>query len=410
MKILYLISSFGPGLGSSALHEHYVQALAGRGHRLVVASLAPALRGGPFLRELPADRYRLVHIACSRDPLARARNALSRALVGWPFFLAAVAAIRRLLSLERPDALHVETAFPLGAALHFGIRRNRRDVLTPQGEDVIVEPAHDYGWRRHAVPRRLSSAALGRAQVVRCISPLVEELVRALGTPSGRLVVVPCNIRRDAIPEDVEGFRREARVRVRSRLGAPLAEPLVLAFGRLHPFKGLDLFVDALAQLRKRGGGLRGAIVGAAKVTPRFGDYGQYLHRRAAARGVADSLRFFPEVPNQEAAWFLAAADAVVVPSTTESFNRVTIEAAAVGTPVVVTRSTGVSAFLDGEPWAAVLEERDPELLADAILRAIASPPEARRRGPEFATGFLPDAIARKMEPLYETAAAGDPR
>ena len=118
-------------------------------------------------------------------------------------------------------------------------------------------------------------------------------------------------------------------------------------------------------------------------------------------------MRFCGEVPNEDAARVLAAADVLVVPSTTESFNRVTVEAAAVGTPVVVTSTTGIAAFLEEEPWAVVVRRRDPSTLAAAISRALGGNRDAATaRGPAFARRFLPAPIASEMEALYRRAVA----
>lgn len=404
LRILYFISTYAPGQGSSSLHEDYVRALARAGHEVVVAALDPKPRGGPYLREQSAGDTRLVHVACSRGASERALNFASARLFRYPFFLTGLLGYRSLLARERFDVLHVETAFPLGAIVAAAGAPRRPQVLTPQGEDLIVEPAYDYGHRRFAAPRALVRRSLRRAEVVRCIAPLVVDEVRSAGGDESRCVVVPCNVRADAIPADVRAFRDAARARLRPRLGAGREAPFVLAFGRLHPFKGLDALVRALGVLRRQGSALAAAVIGGSKHTDRFGDYRDFLRRLAAEEGLADVVVFPEEVPNDEAAAVLAAADLVVVPSTTESFNRVSIEAAAVGTPVVVTRTTGISAWLATESFAVVAEGREPEVLAAAIRRALGLGDAALEAGPAFARRFLPDRIAAEMEPLYRRA------
>jgi glycosyltransferase involved in cell wall biosynthesis len=410
MRILYFISSYAPGVGSTALHEHFVRALGERGHEVTVASLDPARRGGPFVAEGRADGYRLVHIACSRGPRERALNAISNRLFRYPFFLSGLAGYRQIVRAMSPEVVHAETVFPLGAIAVLPGAPRRPLLLTPQGEDLIVEPSYDYGHRRFAVPRALVRLGLRRAEVIRCIAPAMAEIVKEAGGAQDRCAVVPCNVRFDAVPDDVGGFRESARVETRRRFGLSLERPLVLAFGRLHPFKGIDLLIRGVAALRREGFAGETAIFGAARRTDRFGDYRQFLEGIVAEEELGDAVRFCGEVPNDDAGRVLAAADVLVVPSTTESFNRVTIEAAAVGTPVVVTSTTGVAAFLEGEPWAVVVERRDPPTLATAISRAIRGGDEAARKGgPAFARRFLPAAIALEMEVLYRRAAAGAP-
>jgi glycosyltransferase involved in cell wall biosynthesis len=407
MRILYFIGSYTPGIGSTALHEDFVRALGDRGHEVTVASFDPARRGGPFVGEVPAVGYRLLHIACSRGPRERALNAISNRIFRYPFFLSGVAGYRQIVRAVPAEVVHAETVFPLGAITAFPGAPHRPQVLTPQGEDLIVEPSYDYGHRRFAVARALVRLSLRRAEVIRCIAPVMEEIVKDAGGAGDRCAVVPCNVRSDAVPDDLGGFRKAARAEIRRRFALPSERPLVLAFGRLHPFKGIDLLIRAIAVLRKGGFTGQAAIFGAGRRTPRFGDYQEFLARIVAEEGLTDEVRFCGEVPNDDAARVLAAADVLVVPSTTESFNRVTVEAAAVGTPVVVTSTTGIAAFLEEEPWAVVVRRRDPSTLAAAISRALGGNRDAAMaRGPAFARRFLPAPIAREMEALYRRAVA----
>jgi glycosyltransferase involved in cell wall biosynthesis len=62
-------------------------------------------------------------------------------------------------------------------------------------------------------------------------------------------------------------------------------------------------------------------------------------------------VTFLGKVPPAEALDLLAGADVLAVPSHLESMNRVCVEAAAVGTPFVVTQTTGVAGWLPGRGW-----------------------------------------------------------
>ena len=97
----------------------------------------------------------------------------------------------------------------------------------------------------------------------------------------------------------------------------------------------------------------------------------------------------------------LAAADVLVVPSLLESMNRVCVEAAAAGTPFVVTRSTGVAGYLDEEGVGVVIEPGSAEQIA-AGIRSILSgtwrrDPQAARR---FVARFDPRSVAARVAGL----------
>jgi glycosyltransferase involved in cell wall biosynthesis len=318
--------------------------------------------------------------------------------------LSGLAGYRHILARRSFDVVHAETIFPLGAMITFpGLPRIPR-VLIAQGEDLIVEPDFDYGHRRFALPRRLVRRALRTAEVIRTHSPIIHDMALQAGAPASKSFLVPDAIRDDAIPPDVPAFRRAARAAMRGRLRIGAEAPFVLSFGRLHPFKGLDALVRALGLLQRQGSPVVAVFCGASKRTPRYGDYREFLQRLMREEGVDDVVRFHEEIPNDEAARMLASADVVVVPSTREGSNRVTIEAAAVGTPVVVTRTAGIAGFLDGENWAVVAESRYAQELAEGIRKALTLSGPALVSGPAFARRFLPDEIAPQLVALYQRA------
>jgi glycosyltransferase involved in cell wall biosynthesis len=145
----------------------------------------------------------------------------------------------------------------------------------------------------------------------------------------------------------------------RASLATPEDVPLLLALGRLHPNKALDVAIRALAQLP-------GAYIWIAGEGPLAGEL-QSLARR---EGVADRVRFLgwrDDVPA-----LLAAADILVCPSRIEPLGNVVIEAWAHGKPVIAAEAIGPRALIaDGESGLLVPVD-DPAALASAISRVIA--------------------------------------
>src|SRR5271166_1697603 len=137
--------------------------------------------------------------------------------------------------------------------------------------------------------------------------------------------------------------------------------PLALALGRLHPNKGFDLLLEALAATR----GVTLWIAGDGPLRPR-------LERLATRLGIVSRVRFLgwrEDVPR-----LLAAADLLVCPSLHEPLGNVVIEAWSAGLPVVATASDGPAALIeDGESGILVplpgAHGGGPRALADAIER-----------------------------------------
>jgi D-inositol-3-phosphate glycosyltransferase len=81
---------------------------------------------------------------------------------------------------------------------------------------------------------------------------------------------------------------------------------------------------------------------------------------RAADLGVAGRVQFLPPVPHDRLVDYYRAADVVVVPSRSESFGLVALEAAACGTPVVAAAVGGLTAIVDDGVTGFLVEGRDP--------------------------------------------------
>jgi D-inositol-3-phosphate glycosyltransferase len=176
----------------------------------------------------------------------------------------------------------------------------------------------------------------------------------------------------DAAPERVEvvppgvdhtmfapGDRREAR----RLLG--LGDGRVLLFvGRIQRLKGVALAVRCLAAIDDPTVTL--VVVGGPS-----GPDGEAELARAFALveelGVADRVRFVRPQPHEQLVHFYQAADACIVPSRTESFGLVALEAAACGTPVVAASVGGLRSLVDDGETGFLVEGRDPADFAAPI-------------------------------------------
>ncbi len=220
-------------------------------------------------------------------------------------------------------------------------------------------------------------------------------LARHYDADPARMVSIPCGIDTDLFhPRDREACRRA--------LGIEQDRPVLLWVGRLEKLKGVDILIDAVAQLEDPHVLL--LVVGGDGQALRA-----ELEAQAQAAGLAESVRFTGAAPHDDLPAWYSAADVCVVPSYYESFGLVAVEAMACGTPVVASRVGGlVSTVTDGVngyliPW------RCPEPFAeklDVLLRN----PELRanfaRAASDSVQRFRWDEIARRMESLYEDVIA----
>ncbi len=188
---------------------------------------------------------------------------------------------------------------------------------------------------------------------------------------------------------DLERFTPGDRDAARRRFGFS-SDPLAVFVGRLQPFKGTDVAVHALASLKRMVPDAQLAIVGGD--SPR-GSRGERMRLRLQARrlGVADRLHFLEPVTHAELPELYRAADVVVVPSASESFGLVALEAQACGTPVVATAVGGLRLTVRDGETGYLVGRRDPKAFAAALSRVLSDPVARERLGANavrLAAGF----------------------
>ena len=162
------------------------------------------------------------------------------------------------------------------------------------------------------------------------------------------------------VPPGVDGdrFRPGRREEARRTLGLE-GSRVALFVGRLQPLKAPDLAIRSLAEaIRLDGRATRGLVLvmvgGPSGPTVAVDE----LRRLAASLGVSDRVVFFPPRPHSEMPDVYAAADVVLVPSRSESFGLVALEAQACGIPVVAS-SVGGLRYVVGHGQGGFLVSRD---------------------------------------------------
>jgi D-inositol-3-phosphate glycosyltransferase len=182
-----------------------------------------------------------------------------------------------------------------------------------------------------------------------------------------------------ARPGSVHVVEPGVDVRVFSPDGDRLAERqalgggrIILFVGRLQPLKGPDLAVRTLAALVRRldgrdDGQTRLVIVGGASGNGAGSVDPPALRRLAEELGVGDRVALLAPRRQAELAGLYRAADAVIVPSYSESFGLVALEAQACGTPVVAADVSGLRHVLRGG-GGTLVAGHDPEAFAGALL------------------------------------------
>ena len=143
----------------------------------------------------------------------------------------------------------------------------------------------------------------------------------------------------------------------RTALATPKDVKVLLTLSRLHPKKGLDTFLKALATMPDCYGWLAGD-----------GPLQKELETLAINLGIMDRVRFLGWRTDRAA--LLRAADVCVLPSRYEPFGTVILEAWAAGVPLVACKSAGPAAHVDDCRTGLLVEIDDVESLASSMRRA----------------------------------------
>ncbi len=184
---------------------------------------------------------------------------------------------------------------------------------------------------------------------------------------------------------------------------------LLLFVGRLERLKGVEVAIRALALLRDRQHDDVRLLVlgedsrnGGSEVEE--SEKGR-LKAIATSLGVRDRVDFLGSVAHHELPYFYGAADVCVMPSYSESFGLVALEAQACGRPVVGSGASGLRSVVRDEVSGYLLDSHDPAIYAERIGRLLDVPELAEqmgRHGRLLAQRFSWTRTADRLEDLFE--------
>jgi len=203
----------------------------------------------------------------------------------------------------------------------------------------------------------------------------VEQLVSLYGADRERIEIVPPGV-------DHAFFSPGDRRGARQALG-PLAlgdAPVLLFVGRIQPLKGVDVAVRTLAELSSAHPDAILVIVGGA--SGQDGPAEQVRVRQLVDElGLTRRVRFVDPQPHHLLSTYYRAADLCLVPSRSESFGLVALEAAACGTAVVAADVGGLSTLVEPGRTGFLVDSRDPVAYAAAVADVLDDPAGAAALG-----------------------------
>ncbi|MGH2717933.1 MAG: glycosyltransferase family 4 protein [Actinomycetota bacterium] len=370
-------------------------ALTARGHEVLVITTDASVEG--------RERFADVTVGSNTDGPFFTRLAHRSWNEG------ARAGIARALREFLPDVVHLHTTVQFGPSVLWSFG-DLPAVLTVHGpEEFLLDllpwlvPPSEYRSEPYE-PGNLRWQGWLRYGYLR----LIQRRLYRPGLRRLRAVLVQSDWMVDVVRRDVKG------VPVIKRFGGcplPPPEPLgpgleVLSVGRLGPFKGVDVLIQAMAHVVAKVPGAHLTVVGEG--VAREGLVG--LARRL---GLSDAVTFAGWVSSGDLLPFYQAARVVVVPSTIpENLNRTALEALATGRPVVGTNLGGLLEQVANGITGYLVPPRQPAVMAAAITRILSDPELASAMAEAAPPSVQPFGMATcvdRLELLYREVASPQP-
>ena len=242
----------------------------------------------------------------------------------------------------------------------------------------------------------------GEAEVVAAADRLVantdaeaQQLIELYDAPPSRVRTINPGV-------DLTVFQPGSQQAARQRLGVPADAVLLVFAGRVQPLKAPEVVLHAAAQMLSNDPGLAGrlrvAFVGGPSGTGRAHPDG--LTELSARLGISTLVRLEPPCPQRELADWYRAATVVMVPSCSESFGLVAMEAQACGTPVVAAAVGGLRTAVADGVSGVLVNSRSPADYARAVASLIEAPETlasfsqgARKHASRFGWGVTVDRL-----------------
>ncbi|NUQ68874.1 MAG: glycosyltransferase [Phycisphaerales bacterium] len=280
-------------------------------------------------------------------------------------------AVRARDALAGVDAAHLSGLWvPSAAQLAAMCRRARVPYVLSLHGTLNDWPMAQSRWHKRLYLATLARPFLRGARFIHCTS---------LGEQAQATPRLPWGCRTKVIFPPIPLSDASSRMPAAGgRVG-----PTLLFVGRIHPVKGLEHLIEAMALVRTSGARL--TIAGTGDEA-----YVAQLRALATAKGVADSIQWagFVEGAAKEALY--ASAAAFVLPSSQENFGLVLFEALAAGTPVITTRHVDTWRELQSQGNATIVDQ-DAASIAAGIDQVLAhpSPRQGAMAGRDWARGVL---------------------
>lgn len=266
--------------------------------------------------------------------------------------------LKKIDSNESVHVIHAHGVYPDAvAASLLGKWFKRPTVITALGSDVNKE-------MQVAIKQKQSIWALNRASAVAGVSKDLVNTIVNYGIDQNKVHWVPTGVCRNTFNASANTSTEELNKKsaeLRASVNLDASAKIALFVGRLHPVKGLDVLLNAVAILQKNNR-LDFTIVLIGE-----GSLLDSLSQSAETLGISDAIKFIGPQPQQVVAQWMQAANLLCLPSHMEGLPNVILEALALSLPIVASNVGGIPEVVINDSNGVLVPANDADQLAEAL-------------------------------------------
>lgn len=284
-----------------------------------------------------------------------------------------------LLKKINPDIIHVQSIVIGIPALIFKKIFNKPYLVYCRGSDVY------FPWRRKSL---ISNSVLKNADKVLALAENMKTKIQDIWGINAS--VIPNGI-------DVERFENLSKADVRRKLGLKREEKIIIFVGTLKSVKGVEYLIEAMSIVNKNNAETKLILIG-------DGEEKENLKKLVQELNLEHCVFFLGRKSNEKIPEHMAASDIFVLPSLSEGFPNVFLEAMASGLPIVATKVGGVPEIIKDGENGFLVEPKNPQQLAEKILFLLENENLKERisqNNREKVKEYSWEEVVKKLESVY---------
>ena len=287
-----------------------------------------------------------------------------------------------LLKKIKPDIIHAQN---IGMGVPGFLSKKLRScskkpyIVWCQGSDIYLD------WR---FKEFISKLVLKNADAVIALTEDMKMEIQKICDKE--IYVIPNGI-------DLKRFENLSREGVRRRLKITGEQKIIMFVGTLRSVKGLKYLIQAMDIIKQKDAEVKLMLVG-------DGEERQDLEKLVKELDLEDRVIFVGKVFNEKVPEYMAASDVFVLPSLSESFGIVNLEAMASGLPIVATKVGGLSEIVKDGENGFLVEPKNPEQIAKKVLLILENDKlrkKISKNNKEEVKKYTWDEIANRLEKIY---------